>query len=312
MRINADGDALYNFLDLDSENDNRRDANEGFDDDNNGVALNDYLARATLFVANGGNATYYDNSVDTDSNTIPDWLEDDDADGIYNYLDFNSAFYRDTDNDGLVDLVDVNSFGNAYATLATFPDFDTDGIPNIYDTEVILPLTWLNIKANIVGEYAKVIWTTATEYNVNHFEVWFSSDGYNYEKVGELSAKNASYNEYVFTHLKPVVGSCYYRVKQIDNDNTFTWSRVVVVSKEGIPIITVYPNPTSANLFVTSDNADIASLDVYNVNGQLLYSISGIAANFYTISVENYPSGMYFIDVTTTKGYKKVVKFSKQ
>ena len=43
---------------------------------NNGDALNDLLARSINFVPDGGNSTFYRNNLDSDSDGIPNWLED--------------------------------------------------------------------------------------------------------------------------------------------------------------------------------------------------------------------------------------------
>lgn len=57
-----------------------------------------------------------------------------------------------------------------------------------------------------------------------------------------------------------------------------------------------YPNPVTNNLTISSKMSKIETLNVYNVSGQLLYSIKP-RMNEYVLSFEDYASGIYFIKV---------------
>ena len=77
---------------------------------NNGYAFDDLMARAAAYEAGQGNPGMY-SSTDSDGDNLPDWLEDDNLNSTPNFLDPTSAYYYDSDDDGLVDLFDRNSGG---------------------------------------------------------------------------------------------------------------------------------------------------------------------------------------------------------
>ncbi|MDO7874429.1 right-handed parallel beta-helix repeat-containing protein [Hymenobacter sp. ASUV-10] len=122
--FNKDATDTADYLDQNSDNDAAFDWTEGFDNNDNGYALDDLRTRATNFVTAGGNSTYYPNATDANLNGIPDWLDDADADNIPNFLDFGNTYYRDSNNNGLVDLYDPASSGVASTTPTHTGDAD--------------------------------------------------------------------------------------------------------------------------------------------------------------------------------------------
>ena len=61
--------------------------------------------------------------------------------------------------------------------------------------------------------------------------------------------------------------------------------------------ITVFPNPTSDQLFLKfAEQFDLTKIELLNLNGQLLEQVA------YPIDLTKYPAGMYFIRVPTLEG----------
>ncbi len=156
-----DGDAIPNYLDLDSDNDgipdileagatdaNNDDMVDGFTDAN-GNGLTDAYEGATAILKTGadvngdGKADSYPNKnndtdfrpnvydLDSDNDGIPDVVEaygvDTNGDGIIDN-------FTDTDIDGLSDNVDGNISGSTGKGLK-LPDLDVDGVPNYIDLD---------------------------------------------------------------------------------------------------------------------------------------------------------------------------------
>jgi hypothetical protein len=49
----------------------------------------------------------------------------------------------------------------------------------------------------------------------------------------------------------PIYGTAYYRLKQTDFDGTFTYSKIIDATFEGlgVPVMDVFPNPSAGDLF---------------------------------------------------------------
>ncbi|ANH82921.1 hypothetical protein A8C56_19750 [Niabella ginsenosidivorans] len=58
-----------------------------------------------------------------------------------------------------------------------------------YYASTILPVSFGSISASITGNQLQVNWTTETETNNDHFEIWVSQDGKTFAKAGEVASK---------------------------------------------------------------------------------------------------------------------------
>jgi hypothetical protein len=82
----------------------------------------------------------------------------------------------------------------------------------------------------------------------------------------------------------------------------------------GISGIETYPNPTNdvLNVYFNVDSKSNLSVKLINLTGQVVYSENqaGFAGTYYTnISVNNYPAGIYFLEISSEKGksVKKII-----
>lgn len=145
-------------------------------------------------------------------------------------------------------------------------------------------------------------WSSAIEFDSYQYQVERSADGKNFETVGTLKAAGASNStiKYNFTDHIPTAGAYFYRLKQIDIDQKFEYSKVVYVnSKKGAGVITkVFPNPfTSEIQFIGATSADMvpANIHVYTISGQAVkYRIIG--ANAIAID-QVLPSGLVVVKI---------------
>jgi len=145
-------------------------------------------------------------------------------------------------------------------------------------------------------------WTSAVEFDSYQYQIERSYDGKNYESVGTLKAAGASteLTNYTFTDQLPSAGSFFYRLKQVDIDGRFEYSKVVYVnSKKGAGVITkVFPNPFTTEIqLIGATAADMTqgNIHVFSISGQAVgFHISG--ANAIAID-QALPSGMYIVQV---------------
>ena len=102
-----------------------------------------------------------------------------------------------------------------------------------------------------------LFWRTATEINNAGFEVQKSMNGRGWKIIDFVAGQGTTseINEYQFQDLNPLSGINYYRLKQIDFDEAFEYSKVITVeysnSKRNI---TVFPNPSSGLINLQIDN----------------------------------------------------------
>ncbi len=171
----------------------------------------------------------------------------------------------------------------------------------------VLPVTWLSFSAKKVNANAHLEWRTAQEQRCSLYEVERSTDGVNYQKVGQQICRNSqAAQNYNYVDVNPGKGIFYYRLRQVDTDGKFDYSAVRKVSFGEDGDIRVYPNPTRDVVQITNlpGNSDIR---LYDASGRMvLQSRSGQA--FTTLQVSHLPSGLYELLITTSAGERKVQK----
>jgi hypothetical protein len=143
-------------------------------------------------------------------------------------------------------------------------------------TTYTLPLTWLdfNVKKEPDGS-VNLSWLVSDQVNTYSFEVQ-RYDNIDFRMIGSKpSFDGKAVTRYNFTDTKPYNGTNYYRIKQIDRDGKFTYSKEVAVDLSyKTKSWDVYPNPvTSSNpkfyLRVNENLPDLA-FKLVDLSGKIL------------------------------------------
>ncbi|TAE51175.1 MAG: T9SS C-terminal target domain-containing protein [Bacteroidetes bacterium] len=162
-------------------------------------------------------------------------------------------------------------------------------VARVNNDDASFPVSWLYVDALQQGTTTLLKWATATELQNKGFFVERSSDGRQWSDIGFVAGQGNSHTRqtYTFTDLRPLSGSSYYRLRQVDYDGRFAHSVVRTLyfaeEREGIR---VYPNPlqgTSFTLQLPAEPAPAASWRLYTLSGQFLRE--GAVSDLY-MSVE--------------------------
>lgn len=182
---------------------------------------------------------------------------------------------------------------------------------------VPLPVELILFNAESDSKVTRINWATASEKNSSHFDVERSSNGLNFESIGSVSAKGYSSQKisYAFQDEKPLTGTSYYRLKQVDLDGTFEYSRLVSVKrKDGPATLTLFPTVTTGdiNLEFPLSLAE-TNIQLYTTAGRLVQSVT-IPAQLtnFKVNVERLQTGNYFFVLLDAKGQRQVFRFIKK
>ncbi len=150
----------------------------------------------------------------------------------------------------------VTNVGSAYAksfspALSTFT-YQPLTIGNALSP---LPVELLGFTVKPVNNLdAALEWSTASETNNDHFEIERSLDGVTFEKIA--TEKGAGNSTQIIKYdlidekagEKISTGTIYYRLKQVDYDNKYSYSGIQSVFFTSAGSALIYPNPTQGNL----------------------------------------------------------------
>jgi len=181
------------------------------------------------------------------------------------------------------------------------------------DSSNPLPVELTSFSANISERNVNLQWTTATEINNYGFEIQRSVKTYNWEVLGfiEGHGNSNSPKAYSFTDNNiSSTGTYSYRLKKIDNDGSYEFSKTIGVDI-GTPITLElrqnYPNPfnPSTTISFTFPESGNVSLKIFNTLGEEIttlvngYTEAGIYS--YNFNAENLPSGFYIYQLKTNE-----------
>jgi choice-of-anchor A domain-containing protein len=174
-----------------------------------------------------------------------------------------------------------------------------------------LPVTLSSFSARREGVIANISWETTFETAADRFVVERSSNAKEWNELGIVKAAgessvNRSYN---FSDLKPQNKANLYRLKMIDLDGSFAYSRMININFDFSEAITVYPNPVAEKLSINTNTlVGVSGVEVTDYAGKVLVSQPYDGKD---IVVKNWPAGLYLIKLTGLSGVIGTYKIVK-
>tara|TARA_R110000737_G_scaffold36837_2_gene56539 strand:- start:1890 stop:3029 length:1140 start_codon:yes stop_codon:yes gene_type:complete len=201
---------------------------------------------------------------------------------------------------------DFNLFG-------TFENVSMDNIIVPEAGAVVLPVKWADFKVRSQRDGNQLDWATYTEFNNERFDIEKSVDGMNnFRKIGSIDGvgNSTKISRYEFMDREISYGTYYYRIKQVDFDEKFEYSEIVLVKIDMETEISIYPNPADDYIIVNSgsglDNAQ--QFQIYDAMGRLI-SLETSKENDYAVrlNTSSLEAGIYFIKLSSGN-MRKVIK----
>lgn len=162
-----------------------------------------------------------------------------------------------------------------------------------------LPVELVDFRAKPVDGTVEVSWVTASELNNSHFVVERSKEGKIWDVVTTVEGSGNSQveNRYMIYDKYPFTGDSYYRLKQVDFDGTYEYSKLVHVNLEHVlPEIVAYPNPGNGVFTIRSQRQiDPAGIRLFDAMLNPVPFTSGINNQEIQIRFEGQPAGLYLL-----------------
>ncbi|MGB0523373.1 MAG: T9SS type A sorting domain-containing protein [Flammeovirgaceae bacterium] len=222
--------------------------------------------------------------------------------------DAGDAEWKNQGNDGNIVGNTTTGTVTSAGVISTFSPF-TLGTTNANNP---LPIDLLSFAAQIENQQVLLNWITLTEKSNDFFQVEKSQNALDWSVVGQVrGAGNSTVPQhYQLMDDEPFAGQQYYRLKQVDYNGDYTYSNVIAISANSITAETlIYPNPTHQDLFISSIDKDIASIQLYNSSGlKVELSLECIDKGLYKLASEQLPRGIYFIHLLYDDQTKRIHK----
>ncbi|MDO6390820.1 T9SS type A sorting domain-containing protein [Pontibacter sp. BT731] len=180
---------------------------------------------------------------------------------------------------------------------------------------VSLPVELVSFKTQSTEDGVQLSWKTASELDNKGFEVEVSTDGKNFRKIAFVESKVGTTSltqNYGFLDTKATSGTNYYRLKQIDFDGAFEYSKTVAVNLTLVSSSTVYPTLATSDITVRLASSDEqVTIAVADMAGKQLLTVNNPSERQVVLPVQQLQQGIYFVTVISGT-QKEVFRFVKR
>jgi hypothetical protein len=142
-----------------------------------------------------------------------------------------------------------------------------------------LPITLVSFKLEQQDNSILLSWTTASEKNFDKFIIERSIDGKNFEAIGEVKGAGNSkvLLNYSLVDNAPLLGTNYYRLKSVDLDESFAYSKVIFTNYNTASDFVVFPNPSNGESINYQANFEPSAGSTVAVIDQLGVQVASIS-----------------------------------
>ncbi|HEX4877267.1 MAG TPA: PQQ-dependent sugar dehydrogenase [Chitinophagaceae bacterium] len=190
-------------------------------------------------------------------------------------------------------------------------------------SNITLPLELLTFTGSLQPNGSTLLnWKTTNEINTSVFIIEKSTDGSSYAAIGNVTAAGNSTTEINYAYTDNQSGNlqyltAYYRLKIVDQDGSFKYSNIVMITLADITgKVLVAPNPVTnqLNIAITSPMDGKVQYKIIDNSGRVVLQKGLIVrkgpGNNISVNISNYGRGVYYLNVTGA-GINSNVKIQK-
>jgi endonuclease I len=173
----------------------------------------------------------------------------------------------------------------------------------IWQCTGLLPVSLIDFTGTKQANAIKLQWTATRELNFKQYEIERSTDGVSFNKIATITAQNlGNYN--ALDNNLPNTKNVFYRLKLVDIDGAFTYSKIVNIKLFNSNGAIIFPNPATNNLNIKLQqpligNCNISIFDA--IGKKILFKKLLGTQNFISLSINQLSAGNYVIQIQTDK-----------
>lgn len=216
----------------------------------------------------------------------------------------------------------VDGGGTVLLPLASRTNLTTSTINNTFyigsaSIENPLPVKYISFTGVSINNSSLLNWITASETNNKEFAIERSFDGTNFEIIGKVKGNGnvSTTSNYTFIDALNNISktsTIFYRLKQIDFDGQFDYSKTIQITNDSKLIVELSPNPVNDKLNIVTNANTNQVVEILDINGKVYVSqeINAAQANGVEINTSSLSKGIYLIKLTNQNEVytKKIIK----
>lgn len=180
-------------------------------------------------------------------------------------------------------------------------------LDNVNVSGAVLPIELISFTGELTEQkYVALAWETAYEFMNDYMAVQRSQDGIHFTDIGRVKGNGDSevLQQYEFLDRKPLVGTNYYRLRQVDIDGAEEIHQVISVAltETEAKVVSIAPNPIrgSVKVRLSIPPSESGRIFLHDMTGQEVFQ-QNWPANVaeQDLNLEDLAAGMYLMRITT-------------
>jgi hypothetical protein len=165
-----------------------------------------------------------------------------------------------------------------------------------------LPIELLSFNAESFRQNVKLTWQTASEDRNLGFEIYRSTDSdperTGWKKIGWMDGKGTTSETqyYSFYDERPLSGTNYYRLKQMDMNGNYEFTDIVSADflDENVSVH-IFPNPAKSEVFIkTTEESSLDEICVFDLSGNALIKTKLLNQ---ALDISKLKNGIYLLEM---------------
>jgi uncharacterized repeat protein (TIGR01451 family) len=199
-------------------------------------------------------------------------------------------------NQSRITLFDMN--GNTIFINSNDPSQGSGGQnPTCFFSNGILPANSLKFKASIADDKSLLQWNITDEYNINRYEIQYSTDGTQFTTLGSVDSKGNStgITSYQFVdEVNTAAPNRFYRLRAVGARGGEIFSQILKLGLKSLQVARIQPNPfdKTINIQLQLKSAGQLQIRLVDMYGRVVYRGSEqLSKGTHSIGI-NVPAGL--------------------
>ncbi|HOY06579.1 MAG TPA: hypothetical protein PLO67_14325 [Saprospiraceae bacterium] len=162
------------------------------------------------------------------------------------------------------------------------------GQARVFGNSAPLPVELLDFQVTPTADANILFWQTGSEVQCHSFEIERSTNGFRFEKIGEIPAVHSG-SDYVFKDHSPKLQDLYYRLKIKENNGGASYSNVVRIASARHSRPVIYPTLIKQTITIRG----LISFMIFDISGRPVLTAEDVTSE--TWDVETLRPGQYLL-----------------
>lgn len=165
---------------------------------------------------------------------------------------------------------------------------------------ITLPVTLARFNGSLLDNAVSLSWTTTEEAGSSHFDIERSGDAKEFMQLGRVQAKGNSTatQQYKYLDAKPLQGNNYYRLRMVDADGKFEYSRMIAIDNGANSVaFELLGNPIAGReIKFVLKNENASNVSLFDLSGKpVRFSLMQTGNEFTLKPKSSISSGLYIL-----------------